>query len=188
MNWTRRKFLAASAAAPIVGPVAPELVTIVEAAPEETRSSSALSEQERNALHAAMDEIIPAGDDMPAASEAGGLQYLKRLAAEDADVAADIRRSLAALDKCSERLFEKAFDLVAREARISALGRLETTAPIEFTRLRDYIYEAYYTQPRVWKLIGYEFYPTDHPGPHMKPFDESILDEVRKRPKLYREA
>ena len=43
-------------------------------------------------------------------------------------------------------------------------------------------------QPQIWKLIGYEFYPTDHQGPHMKPFDESVLAEVMKKPKFYREA
>lgn len=188
MNWTRRKFLSASAAAPITAPVALDLVTTIEAAPRETTSSGALSEQERNVLHAAMDEIIPASDGMPAASEAGGLQYLKRIAAEDAGVVDDIRKSLAALNKCSEQLFEKAFDRLEREARVAALTKLETAAPVDLARLRDYTYEAYYTQPGIWKLIGYEFYPTDHPGPHMKPFDESILAEVRKRPKLYREA
>ncbi len=188
MNWTRRKFLGASAAAPIVAPVALDLVTTIEAAPEKTSSSDALSEQERNVLHAAMDEIIPAGDGMPAASEVRGLEYLERVAAGDADVAGDIRRSLAALNEWSQRLFEKSFDQLEREARISALARWEAAAPVEFARLRDYTYEAYYTQPRVWKLIGYEFYPTDHPGPHMQPFDDSILADVRNRPKLYREA
>jgi hypothetical protein len=188
MNWSRRKFLGASATVPIVAPLALDLVTTIEAAPERMTSSGTLSEQERNVLHAAMDEIIPARDGMPAASEVGGLQYLNRIAAGDAEVAGGIRTSLAALDKCSKQLFEKAFNELEREARISALTKLETTVPIELTRLREYVYEAYYTQPRVWKLIGYEFYPTDHPGPHMKPFDESILADVRKRPKLYREA
>jgi Gluconate 2-dehydrogenase subunit 3 len=188
MQWSRRKFLGASAAAPIVAPVALDLLTTIEAAPEKTASSGALSEPERNLLRAAMDEIIPASDGMPGASEAGGLQYLNRITAEDAEVAGDIRGALAALDKCSGQLFQKRFDQLEREAKVSALTRLETAAPIEFTKLRDYIYEAYYTQPGVWKLIGYKFYPTDHPGPHMKPFDESILEEVRKRPKLYREA
>jgi hypothetical protein len=188
MKWTRRKFLGASAVVPIAAPVALDLVTTIESAPGNTSSSGALSEQEGNVLHAAMDEIIPASDSMPAPSEAGGLPYLERIAAQDADVAGDIRGSLAALDKCSEQLFEKAFDQLDRQGRISALTRLEAAAPVEFARLRDYTYEAYYTQPSVWKLIGYEFYPTDHPGPHMQPFDDSILADVRNRPKLYREA
>src|ERR1700736_5714584 len=125
MKWTRRKFLRASTAAPIVAPAALDLVTRIESAPGNTSWSRALSEQERNVLHAAMDEIIPASDARPAASDAGGLPYLDRIAAEDADVAGEMRGCLAALDKCSQQMFEKAFDQLDRQARISALTRLE---------------------------------------------------------------
>jgi hypothetical protein len=188
MNWSRRKFLSASTAAPIVAPLALNLVTTIEAAPGSATSSASLTQQELNTLRVAMDEIIPAVDGMPAASEAGGLQYLKPIVAADTEIASNIRKSLDALNKCSGQLFGKAFDQLDLKARISALSKLEAAANVEFTSLRDYVYEAYYTQPSVWKLIGYEFYPTDHPGPHMSPFDDSILAEVRKRPKLYREA
>ena|SRR5947209_7922535 len=188
MNWTRRRFLGTSAAAPIMAPLGLDLVTTIQAAPGEHDASNSLTEQERNALLAAMDEIIPAGDGMPGASEAGGLRYVEGIADGDAAVAGELRESLAALDRCSKEAFGNAFDRLDHESRISTLKRLEAEAPLPFTRFRDYIYEAYYTSPAVWKLIGYEFYPTDHPGPHMEPFDDSILADVRKRPKLYREA
>jgi Gluconate 2-dehydrogenase subunit 3 len=171
MNWTRREFLAASAAAP--------LITI------ETRAAAPVfNEHDRAALHAAMDEIVPAVDGMPAASEIGGVEYLERIAAADANVAVEIRNALTALAKCSAGDFQT----LEHQPRVAALQKLESEAPLEFAHLRDYVYESYYTQPKVWKLIGYEFYPTDHPGPHMEPFDESILSDVRKRSKLYREA
>jgi len=172
MNWTRREFLGASAAAPLIA--------------IETRAGAAgvFGESEKKVLAAAMDEIIPASDGMPAASAVGGMAYLERIAAGDADVANDIRSALAVLQSVSER----AFDQLDGAARVAVLQKLEAQEPIQFAHLRDYVYESYYTQPRVWKLIGYEFYPTDHEGPHMEPFDESILAEVRKRPKLYREA
>lgn len=172
MKWTRRGFLAASAVAPLI------------AIESRGAASNAFNEGERGILHAAMDEIIPAGDGMPAASEVGGVAYLERVAAGDAEVANDIRTALAALWKCSEQ----PFDQLDHDARVAALKKLESQEPIQLAHLRDYVYESYYTQPRVWKLIGYEFYPTDHPGPHMEPFDESILEGVRKMPKLYRDA
>ena len=31
-------------------------------------------------------------------------------------------------------------------------------------------------------------HPTNESGPHMKPFDDSVLAKVRKMPKLYREV
>ena|ERR1700685_3037730 len=172
MHWSRRRFLATTAAVPLIA--------------IETRAhvSNAFNERERAVLLAAMDEIIPASNGMPAASEAGGVAYLERIASEDAVVAEEIRNALAALRNSSEQ----PFDRLDHDARVAALKTLESRDPIQFAHLRDYTYESYYTQPKVWKLIGYEFYPTDHPGPHMEPFDESILADVRKKPKLYREA
>jgi hypothetical protein len=170
MSVSRRTFIAAAAATPLIA--------------IEVRAAAVFDEHERAMLLAAMDEIIPAGDGMPAASEAGGIAYLERIASQDAAVAVEIRNSVEALLTSSEQPFHR----LPHEARVTALQTLESHKPNEFAHLRDYVYESYYTQPRVWKLIGYEFYPTDRPGPHMEPFDETILDDVRKRPKLYREA
>jgi len=80
------------------------------------------------------------------------------------------------------------FGLSTTVTRESALEELERDAPPQFSLLRDTAYESYYTQPAIWKLIGYVPYPTDHQGPHLKPFDETLLADVRNRPKLYREA
>ena len=71
---------------------------------------------------------------------------------------------------------------------MQSLRALERDKPDTFAVLRDYVYEAYYTRPAVWKLIGYEFYPTNQAGPRVKPFDESALTQVRKKPRYYREV
>jgi Gluconate 2-dehydrogenase subunit 3 len=171
MRASRRQFLAATAALPLIG--------------IEVRGAvSAFTQEERGALRAAMDEIIPARDGMPAASEIGGVAYLERIAAGDADVAKELHEALRRLQGVSEQ----PFDQLEQDARVAALKKWEAQDANQFAKLRDYVYEAYYTQPPVWKLIGYEFYSTDHKGPHMEPFDESILDGVRKMPKLYRDA
>jgi hypothetical protein len=165
MKWTRRKFLEASTTGPVLAPFAAGLVTAIEAAP-----TDALNEDERSALRVAMDKIIPAGDGMPSASDAGGIEYLDRVMRQEPEVASAIRDLLAELN-------------VHR-----TLNEFEAKAPKDFARLRDFVYESYYTRPRIWKLLGYENYPTDHKGPHLAPFDETILAEVRSKPKFYREA
>ncbi len=81
-----------------------------------------------------------------------------------------------------------AFSKLSHSDRIAALKELEGTSAAHFTLLRDSVYEAYYTRPLVWKLIGYELFPTDHPGPHMKPFDKSVIAVVSKKPRYYRLA
>ena len=164
MTWTRRKFIASSAGATLVTQIGPAA----------TPGSPAIDEETQRRLRVMMDEIIPKRGNMPSASEAGGLTYFSALKQSEPAVAAEI---LAALGKVSNF-----------SSPLEALKQLEKENPAEFAILRNFVYEAYYTQPQVWKLIDYQFYATDHKGPHMKPFDEAVIAKVRAKPKFYREA
>jgi len=172
---TRRVFLRASAGTPV-------LVSTIQAA------SQALPQETRSALKTVMDLIIPASDGMPSASEAGGLTYLENLMQRNKDAATDITKGLDVAEAFSERSFKRAFLQLEKKDQTAVLKEMEDTVLGVFDALRAYVYESYYTQPAIWKLIGYELYPTDHMGPHLKPFDDSLLAKVRKMPKLYRDA
>lgn len=163
MRWTRRKFIASSAGVALVSHIEP-----AAAAPEDLDAAT------KARLSAVMDAIIPKEGNMPSATEAGGLGYFSALRQKEPAVAAEV---LAALGTVSDS-----------SSTVDALKSLEGENPAQFTVLRDFVYEAYYTQPRVWKLIDYRFYATDHQGPHMKPFDEHVIAKVRNKPKYYREA
>ena len=143
---------------------------------------------QRESLWAAMDELVPANDGMPSASEVGGLEYLERAGRDEPQIATDLKQGLDALEQLSQRRFHAPFARLSSSQRIEVLSALETGSPEVFAKLRDHVYESYYMQPKVWKLIGYKFYPTNESGPHMKPFDESVLAKVRQMPKLYREV
>ena len=185
MKFTRRKFLGTT----LAGSLAVGAATTARDAPAASESPSpGLESHQREILRAAMDEIIPAGDGMPAASEVDGVEYLERLACEEPLIAVDLRRALEALEELSKTRLHDPFANLASPQRVEILTALEQSSPDVFGRLRDHVYESYYTQPRVWKLIGYDFHPTNASGPHMKPFDESVLAKVGKMPKLYREV
>lgn len=187
---SRRKFLKGSVAGSVA--VGCGILTQSGAArPSSTSSSTpalvSLHEQSP-LLRAAMDEIIPASDGMPSASQAGGVEYLERLVRENPGIGEQLSLSLEKLDATAEENFHAKFVSLGHDERVKALAELEMRAAPLFAAFRDFVYEAYYTQPKVWKLIGYEFYPTNGAGPHMKPFDAAALAEVRKKPKYYREA
>jgi Gluconate 2-dehydrogenase subunit 3 len=189
-KWPRRKFLKAGVVGSIVmrGAMEPGLSYAqgVSGAREQQSATIALDARQRNLLSAAMDEIIPAGDGMPAAGEVGGVDYLNRLARRDKEVANELRRSLSALERLNREQFRSSFLSLNREERVESLIAFQHQDKESFQMLRDYVYEAYYLQPRVRELIGYEFYPTDRTGPRMRAFDEAVLAEVRKKPKYYR--
>jgi len=125
---------------------------------------------------------------MPAASAVGGVEYVARVAREDAAIRRSITESLAGLEALSKKLKAKPFSTLTSAQRIETLKAYERQTPEAFVTLRDFTYEAYYTEPRVWKLIGYELHPTNEAGPRVKPFDESVLAQVKKMPKRYREV
>ncbi len=191
-RWTRRRFLETGLKGSIAvgsGVAAGTLRATVPAAEGQTRLTvSGLTQATRELLRAAMDQIIPAGDGVPAASAVGGVDYLDRLAKQASDIRADLERNLTALQQICRQQLGKGFTAISQEDQLEALKRLEKQQPDTFASLRDYVYESYYTQPQVWKLIGYEFYPTNATGPKMKPFDESVLAKVKEMPKLYRDV
>ena len=135
-----------------------------------------------------IDEIIPHSDGMPSATEAGGVEYLERLSAKLPAAGVELRGALSAINKQSRNQFSKSFAALSNPERVQILTHIEKSMPKTFTALRDYTYEAYYIQPRVWKLLDYTFYPTNGAGPRMKPFDEVVLANVRRKPKHYREV
>lgn len=175
MEPTRRIFLGVSAAAPV-------LVSAIQPA------AAALEHATQSTLKAVMDLMIPESDGMPSASSAGGVAYLESLIQRDKKAAVEIAKGLTVMEAFSERAFKKSFNQLEEKDQIAVLEEMENSALTVFDSLRSYVYESYYTQPAIWKRIGYELYPTDHAGPHLKPFDETLLTNVRSMPKLYRDA
>jgi len=187
-KWSRRRFLEAGLKSSIAigaGAVGTASAWRAGRAP---KPRSALDGREREALVAAMDAIIPPGHGMPGASEAGGLEYLDRIARETQEIRRELVESLNALDSLSRKRYGSPFAALPDEKREGVLKRLEKEFSKNFDALRDLVYEAYYTQSRVWRLLGYEFYATNQSGPVMKPFDEAILAEAREKPRHYREV
>ena len=166
-------------------------------------TSKVLSTLEWANLEAAADEMIPATDGMPAASEVGAASYIEVVLGEVRELRVQIQTALTRLEQSSQSGHRRSFSKLGSDERVKLLEAFEKESadagqegglppsgsqPNLFVTLRDLVYEAYYTSPRVWPKIGYEFHGTNAPGPDMKPFDESILENIRKKPKFYREV
>ena len=178
-SWTRRRFIATA----LAGAAVPSLAR--RAAAKTPPLAAPFSPRAREALSAALDALVPPGDGMPGALEAGVLAYLEGVAALDLDVKADLRKAAAALDRRAPR---GSFAALDGAARVRALESLEKKEPAVFAALRDFVYEGYYTRPEVWKRLGFEFYGPDRPGPGVPPFDEKAVERVRALPPLYRKV
>ena len=158
---------------------------------------------ERENLRTAADEIIPPVDGMPAPSKIGSVGYIEVVVADEPDLRKHTQAALAHLEWSAQSAHGKSFSQLGSAEKVVLLEAFEKKAAAEssqggtfqsgehpnlFAVLRDLVYESYYTNPKVWPKIGYHFYATNEAGPVMKPFDESILENVRKLPKFYREV
>lgn len=165
MPTTRRILLKASAGAALV--VIPSLEGSVDVFPIELT----------RILRDAVDAVIPAQGKMPSASQAGAASYFERRATGDAGFR---ERTTAFLRQTAA--FQETAD------RTAALRIIEKTSPHLFSEFRDTVYEAYYTNPAIWKLLGYEFRASRNRAKPPTPFDEKMIARVRTMKPLFREV
>jgi hypothetical protein len=162
---TRRTFIG-TAAVIVLAPVA-------DADSEQAATS-------RRTLRAAIDRIIPTQGKMPAASAAGAVEYLEALSARDQEFQQRLAKALTALGP--------SFAESAENEQVGALEKLEQTDPPAFGALRDVVYEAYYTHPKIWALIGYSFRKGNRKTAALEDFETTLLGRVQQLPRLYRET
>ena len=132
-----------------------------------------------------MDELIPASQEMPSASDAGGLQYIYSVLEEQAQLTGPFVQMIDQLIDYSRSTTDVYFDKLDDQTRIKILRQFEADFPEVFQVLFNFVYESYYINERIWQLIGYEPHPTMSMGATMEPFDEELLVQVRNRPPFF---
>ena len=87
-----------------------------------------------------------------------------------------------------ERL--RRFHLIGTDQQAQILARLEKSdTPVGFfAALRDLVYEAYYTHPRIQKRLGYDFRSGRRRTAPLQPFDEQRVSGVRQMTPFYRKV
>ena len=180
--WSRRKFSKAALSFQVL--IASGILNIpIACSPKGDTRVLGLSLQKL--LKLVMDEIIPSSDNMPAASEIGGIEYILNVLNEYPDLLVGFKQLLTTLKDQSRASTNDEFENLNSDSRIAVLKQFEKEQSDMFSVLRDFVYESYYINEKVWKLIGYEPYPTLSTGPEMEPFDEAILERVKQMSSFY---
>jgi len=179
---SRRRFVRGSIRLAVVAP-------LIRLAPIEALAQvNRLATSERRALFAAADAIIPADGRMPAATAVGAGRYIERIASTDDRLAGLLAEGARTMDAQSLAAHAVPFEMLGGDERAALLTHIEKTdVPAGFfPALRDLVYEAYYTQPRVMKLLGYHFRSGRRRTAPIEPFDEHRVQRVRTMAPLYR--
>ena len=151
-------------------------------------SEPSFSEAELHTLAAVLDEIIPPSGDgrLPGAGTLG----LADKAVQDVPQLADIRNvigtGLAALDALADARHAKGFAALSRPDRLTVLNELASNDLIFFLALTFHACIGYYQSGRVLEALGREPRPPHPKGYELPPNDLTLLDTVRRRPKMYR--
>jgi hypothetical protein len=150
-------------------------------------STQVLTAEQRKMLDIVLDIIVPPSADarMPGAAEVGVPAYL---AAEASDALPVLRQELDELDRRSRERWARGFAELGDGERKELIAGMRAQAPLFMSRLAMETLACYYQHDRVLQGLGRDARPPYPKGYQVAQGDLSLLDPVRARGKIYRDA
>ena len=143
------------------------------------------SEEARRVLASVLDEIIPPSADgrLPGAGQLGLAGYVADVLDKTPELASMVAQGLSDLDNLARGRNAPDFAALSRADKLQLLNEWGFVLPLTI-----HAYTGYYQHAQVVEALGLEARPPHPKGYHMEPNDLTLLDAVRRRPKLYREC
>ncbi|HIF73222.1 MAG TPA: hypothetical protein EYQ61_11800 [Dehalococcoidia bacterium] len=132
-------------------------------------------------LNSILDRLLPAIDELASAGQMNLSDEIVRLAAQQARFNALFT---AAMNSFSER--HPSFDSLDSEQQDDAIRSFEANNAELFDVLLSISYIVYYKDSRVHERIGWSGKSPQPDGNEMEPWDESVLENMRKREPFWR--
>jgi len=153
-------------------------------------ADTGFSRDEKLALVAVLDEVIPPSGErgMPGAGELGLADAIAEAARANPAMRDAIASGLARLDAIAREGGAVAFATLPAAQRTEQFQAVSAEQPGFVPNLVFPLVTNYYRNPRVLEALGLEARPPFPKGHAMEPFDEALLDGVRRRPKMYRDC
>ena len=149
-------------------------------------SEAGLNPRQREVLDAVLDAIIPpTPDGKPGASEVGVSEYLRE---REPALLPALRKDLARLEEAAQGQHGTSFSEIDAARRDALLAALHAGEPGFLHALALAAVTCYYQNERVLRAIGVDPRPPFPRGHEVPAGDLSLLDAVRARGRLYREA
>jgi Gluconate 2-dehydrogenase subunit 3 len=156
----------------------PQVEAAVTPVPTPSVAPAVLSMEQHAVLRAALNRIVPAGGDMPAAG--------------DIDIGSFIERTLATTPRLRRLFLDGLAELaVAGFLQLSAMEQTRVLQQLElqksafFAALVEHTYRGYYTHPEVLARLS-DAGPPQPRGRTLPPFDPKLLEKQRARAPFWR--
>jgi hypothetical protein len=152
-----------------------------------SKSDQALTPAQRASLDIVLNMIVPPSADgrMPGAAEVGVPAYL---VAEAPDALPQLHRELEELERRARERFARGFAQLDAGERRTLTEAMRAQEPSWMSRLAMETLACYYQHDRVLEGLGMEARPPYPKGYQVVQGDLSLLEPVRARGKIYRDA
>ena len=148
--------------------------------------SALLTDYQREMLTRLLDRLIPPEGDMPGAGQVGVADYMESVSRRSPHEARTLLDTLKQADALAGSRHLKAFRDLSGPQQDAVLKEVEDRNPNLFLEFVHHTYSGYYTNPSVVGRLGADAGPPQPRGFPIKPFDPSIVDQVRKLGSHYR--
>ncbi len=147
-----------------------------------------LSHEQVSLVTEILDQLIPNGDGFPGAGELGIAQHIDEAAGNEPKLRRLFLDGFNSIDITSFEMYSSGFSDLVSQQKIEVLKEVESRKSTFFKELVKHTYAGYYTNRNVIELLGLEARPPQPLGFELEPFDPSLLENVKKRGKMYRDA
>ena len=147
-----------------------------------------LSSARRELLKAVVDCIIPPGDGVPGAVDVGAAEHVEGISGVSPQSRALLTNGLKAIEATSGRIYSKELVALSDGEKTEVLKQVESRHAKFFAMLVRETYSGYYSSPEVLRVKGLPLSAPQPEGYDIEPFDDVLLDGVRRRGKAYRDA
>lgn len=155
---------------------------------EHGSSGSFLSRTQLDLMTSVLDTIIPKENGFPGAGEIGVAIHIDSEISSSKTLKRLFFEGLRYIENVSNEQFDTDFVSLSQNWKTSVLKQIERDNIEFFGELLHYTYAGYYINPKVISAKGLEESPPMPIGYHQEPFDMSLLDNVKKRGRIYREV
>ena len=144
------------------------------------------SKAQRELLSAVLNRIIPGQGNRPGAGDLGVAVLVEKTAAGTPGPTRLFNEGLNALDLAASKAHSGGFLGMPDETKDDTLRAIEASDPVFFDQLVQQTYDGYYTDTRIFDVIGYNVPTPPVGGAQPKLLDESLLEKQRQRAPFWR--
>jgi len=116
------------------------------------------------------------------------VSYLDRVVRQSAMLKRLFAQGLLQITLASQTQYAQPFTALLEGQRDAVLQHIEVADPEFFEALVTHTYSGYYSQPTIVRLLGLEGRPPQPHGHELEPLDLTLLDTIKQRPPIYRQA